>query len=166
MKYKFLNSTFRFLQKLKIQNKKLKIGFNKTKGEIITCLIYVNLVTKPFYWSKDETAWTSSLLYTKPLEKNAFHLLWTEITEVIFSIIKVALQQFREPFSKRHTVKEKWRPKKGPYQCWSPMKIVYKGNFKNFFLACVVTYLGQVHFMRNYFFTVNTTAEQLLLQRI
>ena len=98
MKYEFLNSTFRFLQKLKIQNKTLKIGFNETKGDIITCLIYVNLVTKPFYWSKDETAWASSLLYTKPLEKNAFHLLWTEITEVIFSIIKVALQQFREPF--------------------------------------------------------------------
>ena len=90
-KIEFLNSTFRFLQKL-------KIGFNETKRDIITCFIYVNLVTKPLCWSKYETAWTSSLLYTKPLEKNAFLLLWTEITEVIFSIIKVALQQSREPF--------------------------------------------------------------------
>ena len=29
---------------------------------------------------------TSSVLYTKPLGKNAFHLFWTEITEVIFSM--------------------------------------------------------------------------------
>ena len=132
MKYKFLNSTFRFLQKLKIQNKKLKIGFNKTKGEIITCLIYVNLVTKPFYWSKYETAWTSSLLYTKPLEKNAFHLLWTEITEVIFSIIKIALQQFRGPFLRgireKRVMIQKWT-----LSMWTPVRIVYKDNFENIF---------------------------------
>ena len=33
-----------------------------------------------------------------------------------------------------------------------------------FFLAYVVTFLGQLHFTRNYFFTVNTSAQQLLLQ--
>ena len=43
------------------------------------------------------------------------------------------------------------------------MGIVYKDNFKNFFqmtmffLAYVVTFLGQLHFTRNYFFTVNTS---------
>ena len=33
-----------------------------------------------------------------------------------------------------------------------------------FFLVYVVTFLRQIHYMRNYFFTVNTFAEQLLLQ--
>ena len=32
-----------------------------------------------------------------------------------------------------------------------------------FFLAYVVTFLRQLHFTRNYFFTVNISAEQLLL---
>ena len=53
---------------------------------------------------------------------------------------------------------------------WTPVRIVYKVNFKNFFqmmmffLAYLVTFLDQVHFMRKYFFRVNTSAEQLLLQ--
>ena len=33
-----------------------------------------------------------------------------------------------------------------------------------FILAYVVTFLGQLHFTRNYFFTVNTSAQLLLLQ--
>ena len=33
-----------------------------------------------------------------------------------------------------------------------------------FFLAYVVTFLGQLHLTRNYFFTVNTSGQQLLLQ--
>ena len=53
---------------------------------------------------------------------------------------------------------------------WTPVRIVYKGNFKNFFqmimlfLVYVVSFLGQLHFMRNYFFTVNISAQRLLLQ--
>ena len=76
----------------------------------------------------------------------------------------------QKALSKRHMAKENWWPKREPYQCGPPVKIVYKDNFKNFFqmtmffLAYLVTFLGQVHFMRNYFFTVNTSVEQLLLQ--
>ena len=50
------------------------------------------------------------------------------------------------------------------------MRIIYRENFKNFFqmamffLPYVVTLLAQLHSKRNYFFTVNTFAEQLLLQ--
>ena len=50
------------------------------------------------------------------------------------------------------------------------MGIVYKDNFKNFFqmtmffLAYVVTFLGQLHFTRNYFFTVNPSAQQYLVR--
>ena len=42
----------------------------------------------------------------QPLEKNMFYLMWTEITKVIFSIVKVALQQFREPFLRG--IRQKW----------------------------------------------------------
>ena len=60
--------------------------------------------------------------------------------------------------------------KRGPYQCGHPMGIVYKDNFKNFFqmmmffLAYIVTFLGQLHFTRNYFFTVNPSAQQYLVR--
>ena len=53
---------------------------------------------------------------------------------------------------------------------WTPSEDRLQRQFKNFFeitmffLAYVVTFLGQVHFMRNFFFTVSTSAEQLLLQ--
>ena len=53
---------------------------------------------------------------------------------------------------------------------WTPSEDRLQKQFKNFFemkmlfLAHVETFLGQVHFMRNFFFTVNTSAEQLLLQ--
>ena len=59
---------------------------------------------------------------------------------------------------KRHTAKEKWWPKRGPYQYEPLVRIVYKDNFKNlfqmtvFFLAYVVTFLRQVHFMRSFLF--------------
>ena len=49
------------------------------------------------------------------------------------------------------------------------VRIVYRDNFKNsfqmtmFFLAYVVTFLGELQFTRNYFFTVNISAGQLLL---
>ena len=33
----------------------LKFGFNETIVEAVTCLIYVNLVTKPLCSNKDET---------------------------------------------------------------------------------------------------------------
>ena len=57
---------------------------------------------------------------------------------------------------------------KRPCQCGSPVTIVYKDNFKNFFqmtihfLACAVTILRKLHFTRNYIFTLNISAEQLL----
>ena len=41
----------------------------------------------------------------------AFHLLWTELTEVIFSIRKVTLQQFREPFQRDTRQKKSDNPK-------------------------------------------------------
>ena len=50
------------------------------------------------------------------------------------------------------------------------MRIVYKDNFKNFFqmtmhfLACVETILRKLYFTRNYIFTLNISAEQLLPQ--
>ena len=62
---------------------------SKSLGTI--CLWRLNLVTKPFCWSKDETTLTITLLFTKTLEKNVFHLLWTKITEVLFSVIKKLL---------------------------------------------------------------------------
>ena len=89
------------------------------------------------------------MLYIKTLWKNAFHLLWTEITEVIFSMIKDALEQFRE--SKRHT------KKKGADD---PKEFISNDN-----VICSIrrTFLGQLNFMRKYFFTANTSAEQILL---
>ena len=43
----------KLFQKMKIQNKgTLKFGFNKWKTEAKSCLLYVNLVTKPFAESK------------------------------------------------------------------------------------------------------------------
>ena len=99
------------------------------------------------------------MLYTKPLVKNAFHFLWTEITEVIFSMIKNALQQTRELFLRSIRQKENWWSKRGLYQCGSLVRIVCKDNFKNFFqmrmffLTYVMAFLGQLHFTINYFFT-------------
>ena len=52
---------------------------------------------------------------------------------------------------------------------WTPSQDRLQRQFKNFFqmtmffLASEVTFLGEVHFMRNFFFTGNTSAEQLLL---
>ena len=51
---------------------------------------------------------------------------------------------------------------------WIPVKIVYTEN-NSFqmaitFLTYIVTFLGQVHFTTNYFFTVHTSARRLLLQ--
>ena len=95
--------------------------------------------------------------------KNAFHLAWTEITEVILSMIKVARRQFRMPLLRGIQQKENWWPKREPYQCGPPVGIVYKDNFKNFFqmvmffLAHAVTFWGRLHFTKNYFFTVNTS---------
>ena len=86
------------------------------------------------------------------------------ITEVILSMIKVALQQLRMPLLRGIQQKENRLSKREPYQCGPLTGIVYKDNFKNFFqmtmffLAYVVTFLGQLHFTRNYFFTVNTSA--------
>ena len=70
---------------------------------------------------------------------------------------------------KRHTAKEKWWPKRGPYQYGPPVRIVYKDNFKNlfqmtvFFLAYVVTFLGQVHFMRSFYEKLPFSEHSLLL---
>ena len=92
------------------------------------------------------------------------------MTGVIFSVIKVALQQFREPFLEGIRQKENWWPKRGPYQCKPHVRIVCRNNFNNFFqmaisfLAYAVTFLGKLHFTRNYFFTVIISAEQLLPQ--
>ena len=55
--------------------------------------------------------------------------------KLYFKIIKVALQTTQRALSKRHAVKKKWRPKRGPYQCGSPVSIVYEDNFKNFNLG-------------------------------
>ena len=51
---------------------------------------------------------------------------------------------------------------------WIPVKTVYTEN-NSFqmaitFLTYIVTFLGQVHFTTNYFFTVHTSARRLLLQ--
>ena len=60
--------------------------------------------------------------------------------------------------SGKNTV-NRW-PERGLYQCGLPVRIVYKDNFNNFFqmallsLAYIVTILAQLHFTRNYFFTV------------
>ena len=89
------------------------------------------------------------MFYTKLLGKNASHLL-------------------REHFLRNIPWKENWWPEKRPYQCGSPVTMVYKDNFKNFFqmtihfLACFVTILQKLHFTRNYIFTLNISAEQLL----
>ena len=102
--------------------------------------------------------------------KNAFHLFWTEITEIIFSIVKVVLEQSRETLLRGILKNENWRSKRGPYQCGPPMRIVCKGNYKNFFqmtmffLAYLAAFFGQLHITRNYVFTGNTSAEQLPLQ--
>ena len=78
-------------------------------------------------------------------------------------MIKVVLEQFREAFLRGMQQRE-LMTKRGPYQCGHPKGIVYKDNFKNFFqmmmffLAYIVTFLGQLHFTRNYFFTVNPSA--------
>ena len=51
-------SKFHFSFFTEIENRNtgtLKFGFNEVKAETITCLIYKNLVTKPFCWSKGET---------------------------------------------------------------------------------------------------------------
>ena len=155
---------FSFFAEIEItKSDTLKLGFNESKTETITCLIYVHFVTKPFCWSKDKATSISSVLYPKPLGKNAFHLLWTEIPEVILTMTKVALQQFRMPLLRSTQQKESWWPKREPYQCGPLVGIVYKDNFKNFFqmtmsfFAYVVTFLGQLHFTTNYFFTVNTS---------
>ena len=50
-------SKFHFSFFTEIENRNtgtLKFGFNEAKAETITCLIYKNLVTKPFCWSKGE----------------------------------------------------------------------------------------------------------------
>ena len=102
--------------------------------------------------------------------ENAFHLFWTEITEIIFSIVKVVLEQSRETLLRGILKNENWWPKRGPYQCGPPMRIVCKANYKNFFqmtmffLAYLVAFLVQLHITRNYVFTGNTSAEQLPLQ--
>ena len=91
------------------------------------------------------------VFYTKSLEKNASHLL-------------------RETFLRSIPWKENWWPEKRPYQYGSPVRIVYDNNFNNFFqmtmhfLACVVTILRKLHFTRNYIFTLNISAEELLPQ--
>ena len=107
---------------------------------------------------------------TKPLEKKwvPSALNWNYWSYIFNN--KSCLATSQRALPKRHTAKEKWQPKRGFSQCWAPVRIVYKDNFKIFFqmtmlfLAYVVTFLGQVHFMRNCFFTVNIPAEQLLLQ--
>ena len=53
---------------------------------------------------------------------------------------------------------------------WTTCEVVKKDNFNNFFqmtmlfLVYVVTILRQLHFTKNYFFSVNISAEQLLPQ--
>ena len=67
-------------------------------------------------------------------------------------------------------MKRELMTRKKTYQCGPTVRIVYKDNFKNFFqmtmifLVCVVTILRKLLFMRNYFFTVNISTEQLLPQ--
>ena len=39
-----------------------------------------------------------AVCYTPNRWRKMFHFLWAEFTEVMFSIIKVTLQQLREPF--------------------------------------------------------------------
>ena len=115
--------------------------------------------------SKDETTSTSSVLYTKALGKNEFYLLWTEITGVIFSMIKVTLQQLREP--ERNTTKRELMTQQSIYQCGPPLEDRLQRQFlSNGDVICrtVTTFLGQLHFMRNYFFTANTSAELVLFQ--
>ena len=72
--------------------------------------------------------------------ENAFHLLWTEITEVIFLMIKVALQQFREP--KRHTTKTETQ--KSTLSMWTPHEDCLQRQFKNSFQMTMlfVAYVG------------------------
>ena len=164
MKYEFLNYFFRFIQKLKIQNN----GFKETKGEVVICLIYVNLVIKTFWWSKHETAWTSSLLYTKPLEKCVSYALNWNYWSYIFNN-KVCSVTIRRALSKRHTTKESDDPKVDPINVDPPWgsftKTILRISFKwRCFFRIRSDFLGQVHFMRNCFFTVNPSAEQLLLQ--
>ena len=87
---------------------------------------YVNLVIKPFCWIKEETNWTSSLLYTKPL--------WTEITEVIFSIISCSAT-IQRALSRSHMECIIWEkksdnPKEDPINVDTPVRIVCKDNLR------------------------------------
>ena len=60
--------------------------------------------------------------------------------------------------------------RKSTLSIWPPVRIIYKDSFKNFFqmtillLPYVVTISGQLHFTRNYFFTGNVSAEDVLPQ--
>ena len=164
MKYEFLNYFFRFLQKLKMQIN----GFKETKGEVVTCLIYVHLVIKTFRWSKHETAWTSNLLYTKPLEKCVSYTLNWNYWSYIFNN-KGCSVTIQRALSRRHTTKESDDSKEDPINVDRPWgsftKTILRISFKwRCFFPIRSDFLGQVYLMRNCFFTVNTSAEQLLLQ--
>ena len=66
----------KLFQKMKIQNKgTLKFGFNKWKTEAKSCLLYVNLVTKPFAESKMKLLKAMMCCIPNAGEKNASDLL-------------------------------------------------------------------------------------------
>ena len=102
--------------------------------------------------------------------ENAFHLFWTEITEIIFSIVKVVLEQSRETLLRGILKNENWWSKRGPYQCGPPMRIVRKGNYKNFFqmtmFSCILsgffwtaTYYEKLRLYRKHFCRAATSPE-------
>ena len=87
-----------------------------------------------------------------------------------FSMISVALQQFREPLLTSIPWKENVWPKRGSYQWGLPVRIVYKDDSWNFFqmtmlfLAYVMTILRQLHFTRNKHFCRGATSREWLIQ--
>ena len=110
------------------------------------------------------------MLYTKPLGKNAFHLLWTEMTEVIFSMIKVALQQFREP--KRHTTKREQMTQKSTLSMWTSCEdhlqqttMLFVVDFSKTAIFYEKLLLHRKHFCTSrYFSRVTSSTHQLLFQ--
>ena len=141
MKYEYLNFTFLSLQILKVQNKILQsLVFHETKAGTRTCLIYVNIVTKPFCWSKDETTYTSSMLYTRPLGKIRSNCSGLKILKLYFQWQKLVCKNSESPSGIRH--KECWWPKRAPYQCGPREDRL--DNFKNFFQMTMlfVAYVG------------------------
>ena len=85
-----------------------------------------------------------------------------KLLQVIFSMIKVALEQFRDP--KRHTTKRELMTPKSTLSMWSPVRIVYKDNFKNFFQMTMLFVAYIELFQDSYILREATSSQQTLLQ--